>query len=1250
MINRKELLKDLQRLLPQLEADLRERCDVPEIGAAVKAEYDKAKEAERTAQSFEDWRSDYITQIGAAWILSCVFSRFLEDNQLVDPPKLSGPGEHLQRARDEYDLYVHDHPADTVREYLLSVFDGLEKLPGADNVFGGHNPIHQQRSWLGGDAAKELRNFWQRIDPETGNLVHDFTERNWDTRFLGDLYQDLSEAARKKYALLQTPDFVEEFILDRTLEPALNEFGLKPSRAPREDGTSSECMGFFKMIDPACGSGHFLLGAFPRILARWQKQEPGTNVRELVQRTLDSIHGVDINPFAIAIARFRLLLAALQASDVRRLVDAPAFHMNLACGDSLYHGRQRQQVLGDWTDESHYFRTEDAKNLRRFLQEGTFHAVVANPPYITVKDKAANQAYRRLYSSCHRQYSLAVPFMERVFRLCINSSDAAGYNGQITGNNFMKREFGKCLIENFFRTVDLTHVIDSQLAHIPGHGIPTVIIFGRNRPQVAPTVRLVGAIKREDGEPVDPANGAVWRSIVDHIDEPNFTGDYVSVSDASCATFYEHPWSIGGGGAAALKTTLDEQSSNILHDFASAGISVLTGEDNCLVLPKEGHSAKRFSVPAKDLVIGDGVRDWTGVASEDVLWPNDDTGQRMLREQLCSHIRFLWPYRPTLKSRKLFSVPVEQKGVPWWALKEVYLDKFKSLKSIVFCEVSTHNHFAFDITGMAFKQTAPVIKLRDESGSLNHADFLGVLNSSVACFWLKQVCHCKGGGGIGGGIAAEAWERFYAINGTKVQQFPLPDAFPRELSSKMMQHVNWHLAESPSSIVQKASRYESNCRTAIEASTITNAEAQRAMIRLQEDLDWECYRLYGLLEEGLTYPGCPSQVVRGPEENTDDGELKTENSFGIQLGERAFEIVLARKMARGEVQTTWFERHRSTPITELPDHWPDDYRRLVQRRIEVIESDPQIALIEQPEYKRRWNTERWESQVERALRSWLLDRLENYFDFDGRMNDEGRATAHASLIEPRVISTAQLADIARLDRQFMEFGEVYRDRKDFDVTQLVTDLVAHQSVPLLSVLRYKPAAMDKRLAWERTWDLQRQEDAIDARVELEGDEGLTEDQAAARKKNQIGDIPVPPKYKSSDFQSSTYWRLRGKLDVPKERWVSFPHCEGEDQSLVIAWAGYDHLQLTKGISALFAEVQEKGGSEDPRLVPLLGCILELNPWVKQWHNDVDPDFGYRLGDYFANFVEDEARTLGKTIDDIKAWQPPAKTKRRKKKK
>ena len=68
----------------------------------------------------------------------------------------------------------------------------------------------------------------------------------------------------------------------------------------------------FKMIDPACGSGHFLLGSFARLVERWRRKEPGAKAAVLVQRALDGVHGVDLNPYAIAIARFRLLLAGAQ--------------------------------------------------------------------------------------------------------------------------------------------------------------------------------------------------------------------------------------------------------------------------------------------------------------------------------------------------------------------------------------------------------------------------------------------------------------------------------------------------------------------------------------------------------------------------------------------------------------------------------------------------------------------------------------------------------------------------------------------------------------------------------------------------------------------------------------------------------------------------------------------------------------------------------------------------------------------------
>ena len=84
---------------------------------------------------------------------------------------------------------------------------------------GGILPSHE--------AAKALIAFWRDQDANA-EIVHDFTDETWNTRFLGDLYQDLSEHAKKTYALLQTPEFVEEFILKNTLDLAIKEFGLEP--------------------------------------------------------------------------------------------------------------------------------------------------------------------------------------------------------------------------------------------------------------------------------------------------------------------------------------------------------------------------------------------------------------------------------------------------------------------------------------------------------------------------------------------------------------------------------------------------------------------------------------------------------------------------------------------------------------------------------------------------------------------------------------------------------------------------------------------------------------------------------------------------------------------------------------------------------------------------------------------------------------------------------------------------------------
>jgi len=413
-------------------------------------------------------------------------------------------------------------------------------------------------------------------------------------------------------------------------------------------------------------------------------------------------------------------------------------------------------------------------------------------------------------------------------------------------------------------------------------------------------------------------------------------------------------------------------------------------------------------------------------------------------------------------------------------------------------------------------------------------------------------------------------------------------------------------------------------RAGLDAARARAESIRRQQIAWQEELDWRCYRLYGLL--------------------TGDTDYEYPNPPEINLGERAFEIVLARRMAAGE-ETTWFTRHGSTPMTEIPNHWPAEYRRVVESRIALIESDKYIGLIERPEYKRRWAATPWAEQEQAALKGWLLDRLEtaDYWAGGndgsvGRVSPQGvtrqdagtaaDASGYAALTrptEPALTSANRLADRARRDPEFMQIAELYAGRADFEPSALVAALVAAESVPFLPVLRYTESGLRKREQWESTWDLQRREDAGEP----------------------VGEIPVPPKYKSADFLKTDCWRLRGGLDVPKERWVSYPGAErGADGSLVIAWAGWNHLQQATALAAYYLDMKEGEGWAPARLQPLLAGLLELTPWLKQWHNDYDAEHATRMGDYFAGFLADEARALGLTLDDLRAWKPVAVATRR----
>jgi hypothetical protein len=358
------------------------------------------------------------------------------------------------------------------------------------------------------------------------------------------------------------------------------------------------------------------------------------------------------------------------------------------------------------------------------------------------------------------------------------------------------------------------------------------------------------------------------------------------------------------------------------------------------------------------------------------------------------------------------------------------------------------------------------------------------------------------------------------------------------------------------------------------------------MITWQEELDWHCYALYRLIDEDLT----------------------TDNPPPLRLGQRAFEIALARKVAAGEDETAWFERHGSMPITAIPADWPDDYKQRVQKRLDLIESDRSIGLLERPEYKRRWASEAWQSMEKTALTNYVLDRLENA-DF---------WTANGS---PQTLTVAQLADAVRHD-EGVQAGLDLLYGANADRVTAISALMAEEAVPYLATYRYKPSGMTKRAEWESVWDLQRREDA-----------------------GEKVDIPVPPKYAQADFRKPTYWKARGKLDVPKERFILYPGAErANDSTAVYGWAGWDHGEQAQALAGLLVDRQDNEGWDADRVNPLLAGLVELEPWLHQWYDEIDPEYGTSLAQDMTALLETRLSAAGLTRDDARAWRP-AETKR-----
>jgi SAM-dependent methyltransferase len=822
---RKGLTAELSKLSGAMAADLRARMLEP--GPV----QDRARQLhvdEQVGEAFELWTDLLARRAAVLWVLKSVYVRVLEDRGLCRPLRIVDRGSQ--------DLFERLAPSLGETAYLkwayrdLGVEDGglpeLFALQPAEIVLPSN------------DLSKALLELWRRRDPDTGEVVYGFAEEHFDGRLMGDLYQDLDPVVKKRFALLQTPDFIVDFILDETLTPAIAEYGVESVR----------------VLDPSCGSGHFLLAAFKRLVVAMREEHHERPVREIVTDVLGRVVGIDLNDYACGLARARLVMTALELSGETRLEAAAAFHPQVFWADALEQVERvepEQMMLPTMQAEDQkspalMTRPEVRAALRPVLRQG-FHVVVGNPPYITEKDKGKKEYHRALvekkkrrYVSAAGTYSLAAPFTERMLALCADGA----FFGEITANSFMKREFGRALIEEVLARHRLTKVVDLSHLRLEDHGTSTALLFARRLGPTSDGVPVVMGKRGELGTPDQPAESKVWSSIVQGHMTVGYESEFVSVSVVPRGTLAKHPWSIGGGGAAELKTALDLAPGGALSGRdVVIGFGAVTREDSAyLVGLRAGLRLGIGQEQIRPLVEGETVRDWAIAGATAAIWPYDVVTLKAPHgDARAACERALWPYRAVLSGRVAYGQTQIGRGLSWFEYSMFFADRFRTPLSIAFAFVASHNHFVLDRGGKVFNRTAPIIKLPADTGVAEHLALAGQLNSSTGAFWMRQVLQPKGAGGVGGGYHREMWSQRLEYDGSKLERFPLAalrhpslEAFAARLDDLARSRVD---DSALATIDAQASSGAAALRAAFDARRQGDLNRLYLMVGLQEELD-----------------------------------------------------------------------------------------------------------------------------------------------------------------------------------------------------------------------------------------------------------------------------------------------------------------------------------------------------------------------------------------------------------------------------
>jgi hypothetical protein len=624
--------------------------------------------------------------------------------------------------------------------------------------------------------------------------------------------------------------------------------------------------------------------------------------------------------------------------------------------------------------------------------KGGFDIIVGNPPFVTARNPVKREMWRARWPLvCYEKYSLVAPFFQRSFSLLRN----AGQLGFIVSNAFMKREFGKPLVENYFPLLEIREVIDCSGLSFPGHGTPTCLIFGSNiKPDLQKPIRITSILPGGGDLHTPPEESPLWYAITAYHTEPGHRNSHISVADRLRDEMAKWPWNLEKGSSDS--SSLISEGKTLVRNYLlfDIGFDVITAANDIFGnTPDVFRRAEINTAFLSAMVNGDDIRNYAQSVNQYILRPYDPSGKPILDRSLRKYLT-LW--KEFLSVRSQFHKTQIEAGLEWFEYRE-YHRKGNRPPSIGYPEISTHSHFMVFKHPVLFVQTAPVIKLPLPAHERDHHLLAGLLNSGAALFWLKQVCFNK--------IAGENEERDnFVFAGGKVQQLPVPEIISESLRGKHSELADYlqalslacwergrlmpglalrRLFEKPgeayhdwNSSLSGYTPPDKQLGPPFQALKDLNASFFKActirdglraeMVARQEEMDWLVYGAYGLIKG----EDPAVQAVAEPEP--------------LDQAERPF-----RLWAKAEGD---FNKAEGL----IPKDWSADRKRLWQARLAAIRDNEHIRRIEQPVYKRRWD-EQWkvgnswvagepayQGEFLDAFDWWLAEKAEFYLEHEAK--------------------------------------------------------------------------------------------------------------------------------------------------------------------------------------------------------------------------------------------------------------------------